>query len=572
MNRSVILQKLSLRLLPITGLMISALVGSPAISQTQSCSSPNLPTATYGCWDDFMTTGWLEAVHAVVLPVSVTQNAPRVGMVLIWGTNDPGTQVTQTKLWDPRAGGSFYSTITIDERISPGGTPFCSGHSFLPDGTLVVTGGDLLSANGQVTFVGIINVIAFDPSTRSWAALGSLNDPVDPSEPPPPGLAGGRWYPTSVTVKIPNETEYVYTFGGRNKLQDPINQVNHTVERYDPRVNSWRMWNRDDPVYHYLDAQGWYPRLHVMAAGSASGKLFYSGSARQGWLYEPNNPGPNSNPPPWSASAQSSRNREGGTSVLLPPAASGRVMIAGGFDLINGSTCDVANTAEIIDFGAGGSNPQWVPVSSMSAPRRNLNAVTLPDDQVIFVGGENQCTVNTMGACSNCTPVYTADLFDTNTSSWLTIPPPVAAQQRPRVYHSTAVLLPDARVLLAGGGEQTAQIYNPGYLFRGARPVITSSPLTITYGVPFTINTSGPGPITKVLLMRPGAVTHGFNNEQRSIPLQILSQQGNALTVAPPVNTDASRYLAPSGYYMLFLVTGVGSSQIPSEAAFVQLN
>ena len=70
--------------------------------------------------------------------------------------------------------------------------------------------------------------------------------------------------------------------------------------------------------------------------------------------------------------------------------------------------------------------------------------------------------------------------------------------------------------------------------------------------------------------MRPGAVTHGFNNEQRSINLG-FSQLNSVLTVAAPDNTDQGRYLAPSGYYLLFVVTGTGLSQIPSEAPFVQL-
>ena len=71
--------------------------------------------------------------------------------------------------------------------------------------------------------------------------------------------------------------------------------------------------------------------------------------------------------------------------------------------------------------------------------------------------------------------------------------------------------------------------------------------------------------------MRPGAVTHGFNNEQRSINLGIVSQVGSVLTVSAPDITDQGRYLAPSGYYLLFVVTGTGLNQIPSEALFVQL-
>jgi hypothetical protein len=71
--------------------------------------------------------------------------------------------------------------------------------------------------------------------------------------------------------------------------------------------------------------------------------------------------------------------------------------------------------------------------------------------------------------------------------------------------------------------------------------------------------------------MRPGSVTHGFDNEQRSISLGPFSQVNNVLTVPAPDNTDQARYLAPSGYYLLFVVTGTGASQIPSLAPFVKL-
>jgi hypothetical protein len=263
-------------------------------------------------------------------------------------------------------------------------------------------------------------------------------------------------------------------------------------------------------------------------------------------------------------------------------------MIAGGFQTLSdgGFGCNVSNAAEIIDFSS--PSPTWQFVDGgMSSPRDNLNAVTLPDGQVLFVGGETACSPVDGGSpngisCGNCTPVFTADLFNPVDSSWRTIPAPDVSQQRPRQYHSTAVLLPDGRVLLAGGDSDNAvscpgylncpsgQIYRPGYLFRGTRPRITLSPTTISYGTQFTVNASGLGLTPNVLLMRPGSVTHGFDNEQRSVPLHFTQFDGG-LTVDPPDNTDAARYEAPSGYYMLFVVSGQGDSQIPSVAQWVQL-
>ena len=70
-------------------------------------------------------------------------------------------------------------------------------------------------------------------------------------------------------------------------------------------------------------------------------------------------------------------------------------------------------------------------------------------------------------------------MWDPDTDTWKTM----ASSRRPRLYHSSAILLPDGRVLLAGGGafgnaknENSGEIYSPPYLFKGPRPTITDAP------------------------------------------------------------------------------------------------
>src|SRR6185295_4548341 len=99
------------------------------------------------------------------------------------------------------------------------------------------------------------------------------------------------------------------------------------------------------------------------------------------------------------------------------------------------------------------------------------------------------------------------------------------------------------------------------YLFKGARPTISGAPDLIQYGAPFSVSTPDAANIASVSLIRPGAVTHGFDEDQRFLSLGFTAGPGS-LTIQAPANAN----LAPPGYYMLFLVSSAG---VPSVAAFV---
>jgi hypothetical protein len=190
--------------------------------------------------------------------------------------------------------------------------------------------------------------------------------------------------------------------------------------------------------------------------------------------------------------------------------------------------------------------------------------VLLPDGNVLVTNGGQTTHVRDDGQA-----VRQAEMWSPATQQFRKL----ASMVAPRLYHSTALLLPDGRVLVAGGGrfvdgndpadQLSAEIYSPPYLFKGARPTISSAPSTIEYATTFTVTTPDAVQIASAALVRLGAVTHAFDQNQRYVPLTFQQTTGG-LTVQSPSTAN----LAPPGYYMLFLVNSTG---VPSVASIIKV-
>ena len=143
-----------------------------------------------------------------------------------------------------------------------------------------------------------------------------------------------------------------------------------------------------------------------------------------------------------------------------------------------------------------------------------------------------------------------------------------------RGYHSSAILLPDGSVLMGGGEPEGVMAvrplerYLPGYFFK-PRPTIASvAPATAGYGANFTVNTPNAPSITEVVLMRPGAVTHGFNQSQRFVGCDFVTGGATAIQVTTPPNDNIGRNAAPPGWYLLFIID---AGRVPSVAKWIRL-
>ena len=252
------------------------------------------------------------------------------------------------------------------------------------------------------------------------------------------------------------------------------------------------------------------------------------------------------------------KDRTKGMSVLLlsnePPYV--RVMIVGGGD----ST--PSRTYSLIDLSTG--SPSWggdlqLPLQDgegQPARRIHPNVVLLPDGTVFVAGGAP--------ASEPCW------LYDPSGPGWAEMDELNFARQ----YHSFALLLPTAEVMACGGqgttGESTIEVFRPPYLFRGPQPTITNvAPDPIHHGQPFTITTPNAESVARVTLVRPMAVTHQTDSEQRVIELRCAPGRTTGSIVATAPSPAHPHGLAPKGWYMLFIIDNDG---VPSQARFVHLH
>jgi hypothetical protein len=288
-----------------------------------------------------------------------------------------------------------------------------------------------------------------------------------------------------------------------------------------------------------------YPRMFLAPDGlvfradpSPNGKTWYLDASGLGAWIE----GPRSN---------FARIRSYGSAAMYE---AGKILSVGGGD-------PPTNSAEVIDLNE--ATPQWRAVSPMASVRRYHNATLLPDGNVLVIGGTRSPGFN-----DATDAVLVAEMWDSKNETWTTM----AAMQHERVYHSTAILLPDGRVLAGGGGRpepgghashRDFEIYSPPYLFKGTRPAITSAPAKVTYGQTFVVKTPDAMSIADVTWIRLPSVTHAFDQNQRLNRLRFLAASG-ALNVTAPDRAN----LCPPGHYMLFILNG---DSVPSAAKIIQI-
>jgi galactose oxidase-like protein/PKD domain-containing protein len=506
-------------------LVIAGLAGSLLCARAgaQSCAV-NVPHIT-GTWVVLPYQMPINPISATMLPT---------GKVLIVAgsendatNNSKGAESYRAAVWDPT--GTAESSIAVKNLNYD---VFCSGTAALPDGRSLIVGG-----TSDYTFTGENRASIFNPISGEF--IQSQN------------MANGRWYASALALgdgRVMAMSGLTLTGG-----------TNTTIEIYDLR-SAGTGWSAPTSVPFTPPL---YPRIFLLP----NGKVFYTGqgqssSTASSWIFDPAGAG-------WTVSAPTTANRMSGSSVLLPllpPNYTPRVINFGG-----GSPA--TSTTELIDLSA--SSPSWAPGPNMSTGRIQMNAVLLPNGNVLAEGG----SVNNE---SPDTPGKTADLYDPGSN---TIRSGGTAAYS-RLYHSTALLLPDATVMSMGSNpgargsyEAAIEIYTPPYLFDATDHLITNNRPNITgvsstlvgYNALLSVSYTSTSAISSAVLMRVGSDTHAFDMEQRMVGLcgptpeqPTCNGSNNTINLTTPPNGN----VAPPGYYMLFLLDSAG---VPSRASFIQL-
>ncbi len=461
------------------------------------------------------------------------------GKILTWSSNnefsfegDIGASAsqTQTALFDPVTQQSTLRVVT--NTLSD---MFCPGITVLADGRVLVNGGSS-SASTNI----------YDPKTDAWSASAPMNI--------------ARGYNADVMLSDGS----VLTLGGSwsGVTRDRIGEVWSAESGWGTRPGvSAAPITGPDPEDAALGRVSRGDN-HMWLFSVSNGLVFHAGpSAQMSWITTSGN------------GAQASAGNRGDDAYSINGQAVmydvGKILKTGGAPAYQAAAATAGTY--VIDINAAVAdlnNPVVVrKTAPMAYPRAFANGVALPGGQVFIVGGQTYATL-----FSDDRAVLVPELWSPASETFTQLAP----MQTPRVYHSTALLLPDARVFVAGGGlcgggcpanHENAEIFSPPYLFNqdgspAVRPVIRTAPATALLGS--TVSVTADTAKLKFEVLRVSATTHAVNNDQRRIPLAVAASANTTYRLKVPSDPG----VVPPGYYMLF---GINAQGTPSVARMVKI-
>ena len=449
---------------------------------------------------------------------------------LAFGASDPDDW-TQTAILNLTTGVVSEDTVTNTDH-----NMFCPGVVILPNGDVMVTGG----LSDQQTSI-------YDPTTNSWSAGPQMNI--------------GRGYQGMTLLS----NGQAFTLGGSWSGGLGTAPDGKLGEVWSP-TGGWReltgvpatpMYTQDAQGVYRADNEGWF-------IATSGGKVLQAGPSSQ---------------MNWITTSGTGSITPAGTRGNSPDAMNGdavyydidKVITMGGSPSYQDS--NATNSAYEIQIGSPPNNssptPQVTQVGSMNYARAFANSVVLPNGQVVTMGGQTYAV-----PFSDENSILNAELWDPSTGNFTVMAP----EAEPRNYHSVGLLLPDGTVFSGGGGlcgtcstnHTDGQIWSPPYLFNAdgtpaTRPTITSAPTSAATGQTISVTTGGP--VSQFSMVRYGVVTHTMDNDQRRIPLSIVSSSGDTYQLAIPSDPG----IALPGPYMLFALNATGTPSVSTTISITNV-
>ncbi|KAI8825761.1 glyoxal oxidase N-terminus-domain-containing protein [Fimicolochytrium jonesii] len=474
-----------------------------------------------------------------------------------------------------------YPALSGDE-----GYAFCNGASQMPDGGIMVVGGD---QKYGMTLRGVNYTSDGRRDIRVYKN-GAYTKVAEMNWVKPDKTFTGRWYPT--VIGLPNENMMI--IGGQKIYFEPN----------EPRANN--------PTYEIYQGPGqvaapvnvsilqksfpinMYPISYVMPktgnifafAGNQSAILDIAAKSETPLPQLPNdNIYPRSFP-------------FAGTNFLLPLTKANNytmtIWVCGGVEkstaadgpawYSNCSGCKGASQCYHIDPES--DNPQWTP-ENMIEGRSQPIAVSLPDSTIVILNGG---AIGHQGGnagipIGGISPTNRAMIFDPSQRDPALRWRLGATATVPRQYHGSALLTTYGYVIIGGSDEQNfgntvadsrkdpyemrLEVYYPSYFKIPNRPALdlTRAPASVHYGQKFLVQfTDDVGAnISSVNFIKYATSTHTMNNDQRLVELNIEKYGKNKLLVTTPANSR----IATPGNYMLWAIDNRGAPVM--QAATINL-
>lgn len=524
---------------------------TPAFAQH---TSPDTWTPLIGAKQGWPQDKEGRAVHMIHVPPTDLQMGSR-GKVLFFGVSNTFHGPVLPTIWTPPMAWEADNGTFVDSANELSYEAFCCGHTLMEDGRVVITGSNFGSTALGNNFPGP-QVAIFDLATNAWTEMAEDYQ-----------LRRARYYPSVYRLGDGR----IATFGGQAVRANKVGAPEFVDEPFEINPDKltlfapWEMPVEDD--WDFLN----YPHFYQLS----SNEMFFAGPSRhpeaalEGYdtfYFDLTNP--NGAQIPYGGFSEL---WEGGSVMYRP----GKILKAGGVEALAAGymheEVEATEHTEKLDANLAESNT-WHYAAPMHRKRMDHNMVLLPDGRVFAVGGALYHKFSLRRLEVNW--VQDGEIWDPDTNTW-TLTAAFGGGALANVfrgYHSTAILMPDARVLVAGGdtnGEMTPQppsghFYLPDY-GAGERPEITSAPDTIVIGSSDNqvVTDTGEG-WYRVVLVGVGSVTHALDSNQRWVELSLHT---DGPTDDPNFHGPVSTTETPLGHYMLFVLKLEGGKWLPCKMA-----